>query len=335
MIIMKINKLKLVINIVVIALVLFGVGGLIYKDILNAYAAQLLIITGITIIIALSLNLISGFTGQLALGHAGFMAVGAYTTAVMMMKLNFPIFPSIIAGGLMSAVFGFLIGFPTLKLKGDYLAIVTLGFGEIIRVIMINLEGITGGAAGLKGVPSFTENLMLQNSVSYIWVYSFLIGTVIIMSNLIKSSPGRAIVSVREDEIASNSMGINIFYYKMFSFTVSAFFAGLGGGLYALYFGYLNPTMFDFLKSVDFLIVVVLGGMGSIPGTIIAGFIYTFLQEFLKFFEGIKEYRLVIIPLILILIMLFSPQGLVGMYRSVLNKFKKKEVGVNDSIKSR
>lgn len=284
--------------------------GLIYLGVIDEYTAQILTFAAINVIIALSLNLISGFTGQLALGHAGFMAIGAYSTAALVMQLHAPIFPAILVGGVVTAAFGFLIGFPTLRLKGDYLAIVTLGFGEIIRVLMINAEKITGGAAGLKGIPSFSDNISLNPVLSFIWVFLFMIGTIILISNLIKSSHGRVIISIREDEIASNAMGVNVFYYKMFSFTLSAFIAGIGGGLYALFFGYLNPTMFNFLKSCDFLVIVVLGGMGSIVGTVATGFILTYLQEFLRF---LQDYRLVIYPLILIIIMLFKPTGLIGL----------------------
>lgn len=283
---------------------------LIYLGIIDEYTAQILTFAAINVIIALSLNLISGFTGQLALGHAGFMAIGAYSTAALVMQLQAPIIVAILAGGIITAVFGFVIGFPTLRLKGDYLAIVTLGFGEIIRVLMINAEKITGGAAGLKGIPSFSKNYTLNPTVSFVWVFLFLIGIITLLNNLIKSSHGRAIISIREDEIASNAMGVNVFYLKMFSFTLSAFIAGIGGGLYALFFGYLNPTMFNFLKSCEFLVIVVLGGMGSILGTIVTGFILTYLQEFLRF---LQDYRLVIYPLILIIIMLFKPNGLIGL----------------------
>lgn len=284
--------------------------GLIYLGIIDEYTAQILTFAAINVIIALSLNLISGFTGQLALGHAGFMAIGAYATAALVMQLHLPILVAILVGGVVTAVFGFVIGFPTLRLNGDYLAIVTLGFGEIIRVLMINAEKITGGAAGLKGIPSFSKDIALNPTLSFVWVFLFMIGIIILISNLIKSSHGRAIISIREDEIASNAMGINVFYYKMFSFTLSAFIAGIGGGLYALFFGYLNPTMFNFLKSCDFLVIVVLGGMGSIIGTVATGFILTYLQEFLRF---LQDYRLVIYPLILIIIMLFKPTGLIGL----------------------
>jgi branched-chain amino acid transport system permease protein len=303
-----------------IAVSLIIIAGLIYLDVIDEYTAQILTFAAINVIIALSLNLISGFTGQLCLGHAGFMAIGAYSTAFLVMQFHIPILIAILVGGIITTLFGLLIGFPTLRFKGDYLAIVTLGFGEIIRVLMINADKITGGAAGLKGIPSFTNNNALSPVISFIWVFLFMIGVIILLSNLIKSSHGRAIISIREDEIAANSMGINVFYYKMFAFTLSSFIAGIGGGLYALFFGYLNPTMFNFMTSTNFLVIVVLGGMGSILGTVATGFILTYLQEFLRI---LQDYRLVIYPLILILIMLFKPTGLIGIMEDLKNWSKK------------
>lgn len=293
------------------AIVYVILAALLWFGVINEYNGNTLIFAGIYIIIALSLNLITGFTGQLALGQAGFMAVGAYTTAACIMQFHLPLLVSIIMGGVVTAIFGFLIGFPTLRLRGDYLAITTLGFGEIIRVIMVNLEGLTGGAAGLKGIPHLFESndFILNLVVSFTWVFVFVVIVVAIVHNLMNSSPGRAIISIREDEIASSSMGINVAYYKMFSFTLSAFLAGIGGGLYACHMGYLNPMMFGFLISVNFVVIVVLGGLGSITGTIFAGAIFAFIQEWLRI---LKDYRLVIFGLILILLMLFWPKGLMG-----------------------
>jgi branched-chain amino acid transport system permease protein len=300
---------RILLNGMVTVIAGIGCAAAIFGGLIDAYTAQVLTLGGINVIVALSLNLISGFTGQLALGQAGFMAVGAYTTAFLTMQEQAPLLPAIMIGGMVAALFGLAIGWPTLKLRGDYLAIVTLGFGEIIRVIMVNLESITGGAAGLKGIPSFTTAILLRPALAFLWVYGFLICIVFVMANLLKSSPGRAILAVREDEIAANAMGINVFYSKMFAFTLAALIAGIAGGLYALFFRYLNPTMFNFLKSCDFLIIVVLGGMGSITGTMLAGFGLTYLQEFLRI---VSDYRMVIYPLLLILMMLFRPAGIMG-----------------------
>ena len=306
--------LILVISIIIFAAVML----LINLNVLDRYYSQILVLGGINTIIALSLNLITGYTGQLALGHAGFMAVGAYTTAVITMNTSLPLPLAIIAGGLMAAVFGLVIGIPTLRLRGDYLAIVTLGFGEIIRVIVVNLKSVTGGAAGLKGIPSFIENRDLKSLVAFAYVFVFLIIVVFIIKNLINSSHGRAIISIREDEIASNSMGVNTFYYKLNAFVLSAFIAGIGGGLYAPLFGYLAPKTFNFIKSVEFLIIVVLGGMGSVTGTIIAGFSLTYLQEALRV---LQDYRMIIYPGLLILMMLFRPKGIMGTREFSISKF--------------
>lgn len=305
------TKKTAVVCFLVVAVVLLLLYTLVALRIIDEYTSQVLTVAGINVIIALGLNLISGFTGQLALGHAGFMAVGAYTTAALVMKLNVPIFPAMLGGALMAALFGFLIGLPTLRLRGDYLAIVTLGFGEIIRVVMINLPKLTGGPAGLKGIPTFTTNFFWRPVLSFAMVYFTLALVVVFLSNLLKSSHGKAIISIREDEIAANAMGINVFYYKIFAFTLSAFIGGLGGALYAPFFGYLSPNMFNFQKSVEFLIIVVLGGMGNLTGTVLAGIGLTYLQEILRF---LKDYRLVIYPVILIIVMIFQPSGVMGLF---------------------
>lgn len=306
----------------VIILVFIVLVILLYTGIIDEYNGQLLILAGIYVIVALSLNLITGFTGQLSLGQAGFMSIGAYSTSICIMKAGIPILPAIIVGGLITGVFALIIGFPTLRLRGDYLAITTLGFGEIIRVIMINLESLTGGAAGLKGIPAFAEtgDFLKDSVIKFIWIFGFTILTIVVISNFIKSSTGRAVISIREDEIASNSMGINVAYYKMLAFIVSAFFAGIGGGLYAIFFGYLNPVMFGWIQSVNFVVIVVLGGMGSITGTIIAGIGFTYIQEWLRVF---KDFRLVIFGMVLILAMLFWQKGLMGSREFSVVKFVK------------
>jgi branched-chain amino acid transport system permease protein len=300
------NALIIGVAVVVIGL---GVGGGVFGGIIDEYTAQVLTLGGINVIVALSLNLAAGFAGQLVLGQAGFMAVGAYTTALLVMRWQTPLLAAVGCGGVVAAFCGLVIGFPVLRLRGDYLAIVTLGFGEVIRTALVNLEGLTGGAAGLKGIPTFTETLSLRPTVAFIWVYAFMAGTILVVADLINSAPGRAVLAVREDEIAADAMGINVFYYKMLAFTFAAGLAGIAGSLYAPFFRYLNPTMFNFLKSVDFLIIAVLGGMGSITGTVCAGFGLTYLQELLRV---VNDYRMVVYPLLLILLMLFRPAGLMG-----------------------
>lgn len=277
---------------------------LIQNNILSTYYAKLLLPIGFYIILAVSLNLTCGFLGQLPLGHAGFMAIGAYASAIVTKALtiadtNASFFIGLMVGGLIAAFFGVIIGLPALRLRGDYLAIITLGFGEIIKVIILNLD-ITGGAMGLKGIPKYTN---------FTWVYIWVVITIFAVYTLIHSRHGRAVVSIRENEIASESCGINTTYYKTMAFTVAAFFAGIAGGLYSHYIGILDATNFGFMKSVEILVMVVLGGMGSIFGSVISATVLTLLPELLRSFE---DYRMVIYSLLLVIVMIFKPSGLMG-----------------------
>ncbi|MDR1916026.1 MAG: branched-chain amino acid ABC transporter permease [Synergistaceae bacterium] len=278
---------------------------LINTGILNRYQALMLIPIGFNIILAVSLNLTAGFLGQLPLGHAGFMSVGGYAAALFSMSVNLPTnieLPlALVIGGLVAAAFGVLIGLPALRLKGDYLAIITLGFGEIIRVIILNLK-FTGGAYGLKGIGR-------QTTVT--WVYIFVIITLYVISTLIKSRHGRAILSIREDEIAAEASGIPTTYYKVLAFSISAGFAGIAGGLYAHYLSILDPSTFGFMRSVEILVIVVLGGLGSLFGSVISAVVLTILPEMLR---GFAEYRMVIYSLLLVVVMIFKPSGLCGRY---------------------
>ncbi|NLM00752.1 MAG: branched-chain amino acid ABC transporter permease [Treponema sp.] len=279
---------------------------LIKFNVIDAYSAQIITLGGINAVLAISVNIISGITGQLSLGQAGFMAIGAYSCITFTTMFGLPLPISIIVAGLFTSIFGFLIGFPTLKLTGDYLAIVTLGFGEIIRVILVNLKSITGGANGKR----FTTLLVALPEVAYFAVIGTLVIIIILLQNFLRSTYGRAILAVREDEIAANSSGIDIFKYKMIGFVIASFVAGIGGALYAPLIGFVKPDIASFNRSIDYLIFVVLGGMGSITGSVLAAFVLTWLQEFLRF---LRDFRLLIYPIILILVMLFRPQGLLGM----------------------
>jgi len=300
---------------------------LINNRVLNRYQAQILIVIGFNIILAVSLNLTAGFLGQLPLGHAGFMAVGGYAAALFTISANLPpdaslslgswtmTIPSylshlspnvrlplgLMVGGVTAALFGVVIGLPALRLKGDYLAIITLGFGEIIRVIILNLK-FTGGAYGLRGMGKITTV-----TITYIAVLI----TLFVISTLIKSRHGRAILSIREDEIAAEASGIPTTYYKVLAFAVSAGFAGVAGGLYAHWLGILDPNTFGFMKSAEILVIVVLGGLGSLFGSVLSATILTILPELLR---GFVEYRMVIYSLLLVLVMIFKPSGLCGRY---------------------
>ncbi|HAK68780.1 MAG TPA: branched-chain amino acid ABC transporter permease [Treponema sp.] len=282
---------------------------LIQIGVIDGYNAQVITLGGVNAIMAISVNMVCGITGQLSLGQAGFQAIGAYSVILLCTKLNVPMPLAIVAGGLIAAFFGFLIGFPTLKLEGDYLAIVTLAFGEIILVVLTNLKNLTGGPNGLQFSTLFTTSLDYGALISYLSVIGTLVIIIILLQNFLRSTYGRAILSVREDEVAANSTGISVFRYKMIGFVIASFIGGIGGALYAPFIGFVKPDLASFNNSINELIYVVLGGMGSITGGVVAAFVLTILQEVLRF---LKDYRLLIYPVILILVMLFRPQGLLG-----------------------
>lgn len=278
---------------------------LIQINLLDGYSAQILIMCAINAIMALSVNIICGITGQLSLGQAGFMALGGYATILLTDMAHLPLPVSIILAALITAFFGFLIGFPTLRLEGDYLAIVTLAFGEIIRVVLVNLKDLTGGPNGKQ----FNTTLTFFDGPAFFVITGILILIIILLQNFIRSTYGRAILAVREDEVAANANGIGVFKYKMIGFVIASFVAGIGGALYVSRIGFIKPDQASFTKSIDYLIFVVLGGMGSTTGAILAAYVLTFLQEILRF---LKDFRLLIYPVVLIIVMIFRPQGLLG-----------------------
>lgn len=278
---------------------------LIYFKVINDYIAGVLSLSGVYAIMAISVNIISGITGQLSLGQAGFMALGAYSTILLTTGAHLPLPLSFILSAGISGIAGFLIGFPTLKLEGDYLAIVTLAFGEIIKVVLTNLKFLTGGPNG----KSFDTPVSAYPYIASLVILSSLVLIIILVQNFIRSSYGRAILAIREDPVAARSCGIPVFRYKMAGFIIASVVAGIGGSLYVLLIGFIKPEQAGFSKSIDYLIFVVLGGMGSITGSVIAAYILTFLQELLRF---LKDYRLLIYPIILIIVMLKRPGGLLG-----------------------
>lgn len=299
------------INAVLFALFLLGGSLLISGGVLSGYYSKVVVKIGIYIILAVSLNVATGYLGQLPLGHAGFMAVGAYASAIFMTRLGLrgqgAFAVAAVLGGLAAAMAGFLIGIPALRLKGDYLAIITLGFGEIIRVILTNLDDVlgfsfTGGAGGLLGIPKTTNFL---NTFLWVGITCFLIHT------LMKSRHGRAIYAIRENEIAAEASGIPVTAYKTFAFVVSAFFAGVAGALYSGYLGILKPDNFKFMTSIEILVMVVLGGMGSMLGSVVSAAVLTALPEALRVFS---DWRMIAYALLLILVMIFKPSGLMGQY---------------------
>jgi branched-chain amino acid transport system permease protein len=298
----------------------------------NTYYQRILMLCGISVILAVSLNLVNGLTGQFSIGHAGFMAVGGYTAAVLTMRVLPPVLAgmlgagvpkaiaegvvlliALLGGGGLAALAGWAVGLPSLRLRGDYLAIVTLGFGEIIRVAILNIDAI-GGARGLSGVPKYT---------TFFWVALWAVIVIVLSYNLLRSTHGRAMLSVREDEVAAEALGIDTTRYKVTAFVLSAFFAGVAGGLFAHFDSYLNPSSFTFLRSIEIVTMVVLGGMGSVSGSVLAAIFLTGLPELLR---PVKEYRLVIYAFLLIVLMITRPQGIMGTRELKLPWARKKSV---------
>jgi branched-chain amino acid transport system permease protein len=293
------SKLKLTIILVSIVVTYFILSSLMKNHIINSYYGGIIILVCINVILAVSLNLVVGFTGQLALGHAGFMAIGAYVSAYLSVQYKLPFIVVLLIGGAIAAVLSLVIGIPTLKLKGDYFAIATLAFGEIIKGVIMNTDAV-GGARGLSRIPKHTD---------FTWAFIIMVLTIVVIYNIIHSSQGRAMVSIRENEIAAEAMGVNTFKYKVMAFIIAAFFAGVAGGLLAHNTMFIQPQSFDFMKSIEILTFVVLGGMGSLSGSVLATIILTFLPEYLR---GLKDLKNIIYPIALIVLMIFRPQGLLG-----------------------
>ena len=277
--------------------------GLMSSGFISMQYQGIIITIGIYVLLAASLNLTTGVLGELVLGHAGFMSIGAYTAALFTLHMDLPAlveFPlALLLGGALAAVFGVLIGIPALRLRGDYLAIVTLGFGEIIRVAIQNLS-FTGGGRGLYGIDEYT---------TFPWVFWIAALSVAVMYAMIGTRQGRAILSLRENEIAAEAVGVPGTRYKVLAFTISSFFAGVAGGLYAHYITVLDPATFDFNMSIEILVMVVLGGMGSFTGSVLAAVVLTLLPELLR---DLADYRMLIYSVVLVLMMILRPQGLLG-----------------------
>ena len=286
---------------------------LISSGIISNYWLGIIMIAGINIILASSLNLATGYLGQLTLGHAGFMSVGAYVSALCSIHLELPFIASLLMGAIIAAIIGVIIGIPTLRLKGDYLCIITLAFNEIIRVIMVNLS-ITNGSKGLVGIPRSTNFAIVFFSAAV---------TVFVIYSIVKSRHGRAIISIREDETASELSGIPTTYYKILAFAISAFFEGLSGGLYAHYITVISPKVFDYNKSVEILVIVVLGGMGNWKGSIIAAIVMTILPEYLRAFS---QYRMLLYAAILIIAMILKEKNIFKTIKNYIPFLKDKEV---------
>ena len=303
------------------------------ENFLDSFSMQIFKLCAINIILALSLNLINGFTGLFSLGHAGFMAIGAYTCAVLTMSsdqkeinyvlqpiapwlenIHMPFVPALILSGVVSCALGWFLGVVALRLRDDYLAIATLGFSEIIRVILTNAQSVTNGSLGLKGLPRFTTMW---------WAWGLAVTSVIFMVLLIRSSYGRAFKAIRDNEIAAESMGINVFGTKVLSFAISSGLAGIAGGLLAHHLTTIDPKQFIFLKTFDILLIVVLGGVGSITGSVISAIVVTVAMEALRFMDGplnlgfmvtagTPGLRMVFFSILLMVVVIYRQQGLMG-----------------------
>lgn len=277
----------------------------------NTYALRTAVLVLIYIVLALSLNFVIGFAGQLSLGHSAFYAIGAYTTAILTVTYGVPFWIALLLSGLVSAVFGLLLGIPTLRLKGDYLAITTIGFSEILRLVLINWASFTRGPAGIPGIPSPTIfGFTLSTNTSYYYIlYILALITIFISYRLINSRLGRGLVAVKDDEIAAEAMGINPTFLKIMAFVLGAAIAGLAGGVFASFIHYVNPDNFTYMESVVILTMVVLGGVGSIPGVVVGATVLTILPEALR---GISTYRYAIYGILLVMMMIVRPQGIIS-----------------------
>ncbi|MDD2480616.1 MAG: branched-chain amino acid ABC transporter permease [Lutispora sp.] len=274
------------------------------------YIQGILMLAGINLMSVLGLSLLTGFTGMFSFGHAGFMAIGGYTSAMMTVNYGWPFIPALLMGALTAALMSALIGKLTLNLKGDYFCIATLGFGEAIRLVLDNVQYF-GGARGWPGIPNYTNftNVLIINIIA-----------IIILANIIRSRQGRNMIAVREEELASQIVGINVFKYKLISLMISAAYAGIAGGLMAHYMTFLQPKMFSLVKSTELTIIVIFGGLGSISGSVLGALVLTSLPEILRSFSN---WRLVIYGLSVIVIMISRPEGLMGGYELTPSSMKK------------
>ncbi len=324
-------KTNAVLNVLAVAALGLFIGWA--EDNLDGYTIQILNLVAVNIILALSLNLIYGFTGLFSLGHAGFMAIGAYVCSILILapeqkemlfilepaydwvqSAQAPFFVAVAAGGLVAALFGVVVGIPLLRLGDDYLGMATLGFAEIVRVLAINLPRVTNGALGFKGIPSHADLW---------WNFGWCVLTLFVVIRLIRSNSGNVFKAIRDDETAAKAMGIDVFRQKLLSFTIGAFFAGVGGALLGSLVATIDPKMFTFVLTFNVLMIVVTGGLGSITGSVLAGIVITAMLEWLRFVEnpiyfgdwelpGIPGMRMVVFSLALIFIILFRREGFMG-----------------------
>lgn len=296
-------------------------------DIFNSYFINILVVAGIYVILTLGLNLTTGFAGQVSLGHAAFYAIGAYTAAILSVKFGCSVWITLPISALVTWIIGAILGLPSLRVKEDFLAVVTMGLGLIIQSLMLNLK-ITGGPMGIgniKPVSILGHNFSMFNF--FIFELVIIVVLTFTMNRMVNSRFGRALIAIREDETVADTLGINTTKYKVLAFAIGAMYAGIAGTLFAHYFTYVSPDSFGFTESSIILSMVVIGGLGSIKGSIIGAVILSIAPELLR---GLKDYRILIYGLLMVIMMRYRPQGLFG-ESSILNiSFKKKnKININ------
>jgi branched-chain amino acid transport system permease protein len=287
----------------------------------NQYIFHILTISGIYVVLAISLNLLLGCTGLFSLGHAAFYGIGAYASALLTMKLHFPFLMAFFFSGVIASMVGAFVAFPALRLKGIFLAIGTMGFNEIVRLLAINLDDLTGGSAGLPGIskPDIFGLAIVQPRDYYIASLIFAVLTYIIFERLLFSRPGRALIAIRDDEIAARSMGINVTGYKVAAFIISSFFAGLAGSFFAHYMTYISPDSFGLSESFAILAMIALGGIGNLAGSVAGALILVVIPEAFRF---LQDYRQLIYGITIVVIVLALPEGVVGWYPHFIRRKK-------------
>lgn len=308
------NKQNLIwLALIIVAVVMIDI--LVAQSIIRRSAELTMVTIFINIMLAISLNLVIGVAGQFSLGHAGFMAIGAYAGAIINKQIAgvAGLLVGLLVGAVLAGVLALMVGIPTLRLSGDHLAIATLGTAEIIRIIISNADGITNGASGISNIP---------DTASWSIIYAFMVLVIIVVNNYVRSSSGRATLAIRENEIASEAMGINTLKYKVLAFVIGAMCASVAGTLYGSYISVINPSDFSFQSSIDMLIIVVFGGIGSMTGSIISAIALGLANTFL---QGLGVWRTIIYAILLLLVMIFRPSGLLGRKEFALSTFFKKD----------
>ncbi|MBF0779634.1 MULTISPECIES: branched-chain amino acid ABC transporter permease [unclassified Granulicatella] len=314
---MKLFSKQNIIWVVSLVISMLLIDTLIAQSILTQSSELTLVSILINIMLAVSLNLVIGIAGQFSLGHAGFMAIGAYSGAIINKQVPgvLGLLVGILVGAILAGVLAVCVGIPTLRLSGDYLAIATLGTSEIIRIIISNADNITNGAAGISNIP---------DTATWSIVFIFMILTVMFVSNYIRSSSGRATLAIRENEIAAEVMGVHILKYKVIAFVFGAICASIAGSLYGSYIGVITPNDFSFQNSIDVLIIVVFGGIGSMTGSVISSIVLGLINVFL---QSLGVWRTIIYAVLLLLVMIFRPKGLLGQKEFSLSTFLKAKKG--------